>query len=139
MAQYTKAAEDATNKQKMYDQAKGLLADDKRVTDLELIFSWVKSNVQGAGRLTNTEIQQAAQAGSYSTRIKNAFAVASTGRLAAPLEQQFLSDIKRAADTAAKAAASLKAQIGPQSSQSPQVPTGGDDALQFDPKTGTVH
>jgi len=72
VAQYTKAAEDATGKKKMLIQAQGLLNDPNRKTDLELVFSWVRSNVQGAGRMTNTEIIQAANAGSWGGRRNSA-------------------------------------------------------------------
>lgn len=109
---YKKANDDAIVKGELYKNASGLLADNSRQTDLELIFAWVRSNIQGAGRLTNTEIQQAATAGSYGTRIKSAFDQASSGRIAPELEQQFLSDIKRSADTAQKTASDLRNQLG---------------------------
>lgn len=117
--QYTKAAEDAQIKQRSYQQAQGLLADNSRVTDLELIFSWVRANVQGAGRLTNTEIQQAGKAGSYGTRIQNAMDIASTGRLSPQLEQQFLSDIQRSYQVSQQQADSLRQQV-----QEEMQPTG---------------
>jgi hypothetical protein len=112
LAQYTKAAEDAEGKQKMLKQAEGLLKDEKRVTDLELVFSWVRSNVQGAGRMTNTEIIQAGKAGSWSVRVKNAIEQASTGRLAPELEQQFLADIRRSYEVAQEQANTLRPKPG---------------------------
>jgi len=126
MQQYTKAAEDAQSKQKMYEQAQGLLADNTRQTDLELVFSWVRSNVQGAGRMTNTEINQAASAGSFGMHIKNAWTKAATGRLAPEMEQQFLSDIKRAYETAQKQADELRKKVELPANDT--QPTGGGDA-----------
>jgi hypothetical protein len=104
VAQYTKASEDARAKKLAYENASGLLADNTRQTDLELVYAWVRANVQGAGRMTNTEIQQTAKAGSLGTRVQNAISQASTGRLTPALEQQFLSDIKRSYDNAQREA-----------------------------------
>lgn len=110
--QYTKVAEDANAKKLAYQSAAGLLADNSRQTDLELVYAWVRANVQGAGRMTNTEIEQTGKAGSWGTRIQNAMSQASTGRLAPELEKQFLADIKRSYDNAQKEADDLKAALG---------------------------
>lgn len=109
--QYTKAAEDANSKRVAYQNAQGLLADNSRQTDLELVYAWVRSNVQGAGRMTNTEINQTATAGSWGMRVKNAMSQASTGRLAPEMEQQFLTDIKRSYENAQAEADNLKKQL----------------------------
>lgn len=119
-AQYIKAAEDANSKKLSYQNAAGLLADNSRQTDLELVYAWVRSNVQGAGRMTNTEINQTATAGSWGVRVKNAISHASTGRLAPEMEQQFLSDIKRSYENSQAEADNLKKQLdGGQTSPQP--------------------
>jgi hypothetical protein len=137
-ASYKKANDDAIAKGELYKNAQGLLADNNRVTDLDLIFAWVRSNIQGAGRITNTEIQQAAKAGSYGTRIKSAFDQASTGRISPELEQQFLSDIKRSAETSQQVANDLKNQLGATDSPTPAAPAGGVENWVRDSKTGKL-
>lgn len=134
-ASYKKANDDAIQKQESYTRAQGLLADNSRQTDLELIFSWVRSNVQGAGRMTNTEIQQAAGAGSWGMRVKNAIEQASTGRLAPEMEQQFLSDIKRSAEVSKQTADGLRKQL-----DTTATPGGGgqDENWVRDPATGKL-
>ena len=114
VAQYTKASEDARAKKLAFENARGLLADSNRQTDLELVYAWVRANVQGAGRMTNTEIQQTATAGSWGTRVQNAMSQASTGRLAPELEQQFFGDIQRSYENAQKEADDLKGKLGNQ-------------------------
>jgi hypothetical protein len=109
--QWNKASEDATSKKKDYESVQALLKDPNRVTDLHLVFAWVRSNVQGAGRMTNTEIQQAAKAGSLGTRAKNAIEQATTGRLAPEIETQFASEIQHAYEISQKAADDLKIQF----------------------------
>lgn len=128
--QYTKAAEDATSKRQQYENARGLLDDPTRKTDLELVFSWVRSNVQGAGRMTNTEINQAAQVGSFGQRIQNAWSQATTGKLAPEIEKQFIDDIHRAYLSSQKAADDLRSRVDdemhgktPVSSKAPAGPS----------------
>jgi len=125
-AAYTKALEDSQQKQAAFQNAQGLLDDKNRKTDLELIYAWVRSNVQGAGRMTNAEIQQAATAGSWGTRIQNYFSIASTGRLSPEIEQEFMTEIKRANDTAQSQVATLKTQLqqdlNPSSRNAPAAP-----------------
>lgn len=144
--QWNKAAEDATMHVKDWDRVQGLLNDPNRKTDLDLVFAWVRSNVQGAGRMTNTEIQQAMTAGSYGQRIKNAFDVASTGRLDAGMEQQFMSDIQRAYQNSKTAADDLKAKMdaaihpgkAPVSSATPAGPGADPKVMKFNPATGKL-
>ena len=135
-AQWTKAAEDARSKKQAYENASGLLADNTRQTDLELVYAWVRANVQGAGRMTNTEIQQTATAGSFGERVKNQISQAATGRLAPELEKQFMDDIKRSYDNSQKEADDLLKSIqnpGGQTPQSPATPP-ADDPLNLFPK-----
>lgn len=126
-AQYTKVAEDARAKKLAYENARGLLADNTRKTDLELVYAWVRANVQGAGRMTNTEINQVGTAGSWGTRIANAISQAQTGRLTPELETQFFNDIQRSYENAQKEADDLRSRIGglggalPPAASQPQV------------------
>ena len=72
----------------------------------------MRSNVQGAGRMTQAEFKQAASVGSLPQRAQIAWEKLKTGRLPADVEQMFLADIKRAADTSAREAADLKSKLG---------------------------
>lgn len=140
-AQYTKASEDANAKKLAYQNAAGLLADNTRQTDLELVYAWVRANVQGAGRMTNTEIQQTATAGSWGMRLKNQMEQASTGRLAPEMEQQFLSDIKRSYENAQKEANDLDKQLAGDNSTAPpdaEPPAAQPKVLKYNAATGRL-
>lgn len=122
--QLTKLSEDANNKQQAYLNAKQSLEHPTATSDQELLFSWVRSNVQGAGRMTQAEFKQAANAGSFPLRIQTVIERAKTGKLPPELEQMMLADIKRSADTAQKQVNDLRATVTrPVSNQAPQVPT----------------
>lgn len=123
-AQYDTVAKDANAKKQQFINAQKGLQNPTASSDQELIYSWVRSNIQGAGRLTNTEIQNAARIGSYGLQIKNHMEQALTGRLAPEAEQMLFADIKRSYETSQKEADDLRKQLGgPVSAQAPQVPT----------------
>jgi hypothetical protein len=132
-AQYTKVAEDANNKQEAYDSARKALASGSTPSsDQELIYSWVRSNVQGAGRMTQAEFRQAASIGSLPQRAQIAWERVKSGKLPPEMEQMLLGDVKRASDTANGEAADLRGRLGgPVSSQAPQPPS---SAPPTDPK-----
>lgn len=144
--QYEAVAKEANDKLQTYQNAQGLLNNPNRKTDLELVFSWVRSNVQGAGRMTNTEIGQAAQVGSFGQRIQNAWSAATTGRLSPEIEEQFIGDIKRASDNAQAMASQMRTRVEreqkglpaetttPVSANTPPGPSGG-----FDWNSAPVH
>ena len=112
MAQYTKVAEDANTKAEAYKAASAALASGSTASsDQELIYQWVRSNVQGAGRMTQAEFRQAAATGSLPLRAQSAWQKATTGKLPPELEQMFLADIKRASDTAQQEAAELRKKV----------------------------
>jgi hypothetical protein len=112
MAQYTKVAEDANTKAEAYKAASAALASGSTASsDQELIYQWVRSNVQGAGRMTQAEFKQAAATGSLPLRAQSAWQKATTGKLPPELEQMFLADIKRASDTAQQEAAELRKKV----------------------------
>jgi hypothetical protein len=123
-AQYTKVAEDATTKKEAYESArKALAAGSTASSDQELIYSWVRSNVQGAGRMTQAEFRQAASTGSLPLRAQSAWERTKSGKLPPELEQMFLADIKRSYETAQGEADNLRQRLGgPKSSQAPQFP-----------------
>lgn len=118
---WRKVADDANAKQEAYKNAQRLLADNSRVTDLSLAYEWVRANVQGAGRMTNTEIQQTYSAGGFETRVRNMISQAQGGRFAPELEQQFLRDIQGSAVTAQGEADSLQAQLRPATGAAPNA------------------
>lgn len=131
---YTKANEDAVTKKEAYTSAQKALMQPGGPTpssDQELIYSWVRSNVQGAGRMTQAEFKQAASIGSLPERAQNWWNLTLKGRLAPSIEQMMFADIKRAYETAQAEADDLRKRLGPQSSQSPQVPTSGFDPNAF--------
>ncbi len=112
MAQYTKVAEDANTKAEAYKAASAALASGSTASsDQELIYQWVRSNVQGAGRMTQAEFRQAAATGSLPLRAQSAWQKSTTGKLPPELEQMFLADIKRASDTAQQEAAELRKRV----------------------------
>ena len=141
-AQYTKVAEDANTKQEAYDSArKALAAGSTPSSDQELIYSWVRSNVQGAGRMTQAEFRQAASIGSLPLRAQTAWQKTLTGKLPPEMEQMLLADVKRASDTANQEAQDLRGRIGggaPISNQAPQAPSGTPKVRVYNPATGTL-
>lgn len=113
VAQYTKVAEDANNKAEAYKSAQtALAAGSTASSDQELIYSWVRSNVQGAGRMTQAEFKQAASVGSLPQRAQIAWEKAKSGKLPPEIEKMFLDDIKRAADTSQQEADDLRKKLG---------------------------
>jgi hypothetical protein len=69
-------------------------------SDQALLIAWVRSNIQGAGRLNTTEIQQGLRAGSYGTKAQNAWDLATKGTLSPEIHNDFLNDIRNAAQVA---------------------------------------
>jgi hypothetical protein len=64
--------------------------------DTSIVFSWVRANVRGAGRMTNTEIEQGLKSGSFGTRLSNAYNRAVDGTLDDDFISQMVRDINRA-------------------------------------------
>lgn len=121
VAAYNKVKEDANVKQEAYLSAqKALDGTPTPSSDQELIYSWVRSNVQGAGRMTQAEFRQAGSVGSLPLRAQTWFDRTKTGRLPTELEQMLLADIRRSADTAQQEAARLRQQL-----QAPSDPGAG--------------
>lgn len=75
-----------------------------------LLISWVRSNVAGAGRLNTTEIQQGLRSGSYGLKAQNAWDVATTGTLAPELHNDFVNDIRNAAQASREEADKYKTE-----------------------------
>ncbi|MGC2638307.1 MAG: hypothetical protein WA294_14080 [Acidobacteriaceae bacterium] len=121
VAAYTKLNEDANTKEEAYRSAQGALASGSTPSsDQELIYSWVRSNVQGAGRMTQAEFRQAASVGSLPERAQIAWEKLKSGKLPTEIEQMFLADIQRSAQVARQAANDAKAQL-----QAPAAPAPG--------------
>lgn len=112
VTQYTKVAEEANSKNEAYQAAqKALAGGSTPSSDQELVYSWVRANVQGAGRMTQAEFQQAGKIGGLPQRAQNAFTLATKGKLPPQMEQMLLADIKRSAETSQQEADSLRQRL----------------------------
>ena len=127
-SQYTKVAEDANSKMQAYTNASQAATNPTPTTDQELIYAWVRSNVQGAGRMTQAEFNQAKGIGSVPLKLENWIDLATSGKISPQMREYMLADIKRSATTAQKQADSIRNRIGT-SSSAPQVPSSSDDDL----------
>ena len=136
-AQYTKVAEDANAKKEAYTSAQNALASGSTASsDQELIYSWVRSNVQGAGRMTQAEFRQALSTGSLPLRAQSAWERTKSGKLPPELEKMLLADIKRSYEVSQKEADDLRKVLQPNNSSS----AGGGAVENWvrDPKTGKL-
>lgn len=127
-AQYTKLAEEANEKDEALQSAKAASQTPSPSSDQQLIYSWVRSNVQGAGRMTQAEFNQASHTGSLPQKAQNWYSIASTGKLTPEIRSMLLGDIQRSADVSKQGAESARAQLQqdsggkPQSSKTPNGP-----------------
>lgn len=139
VAQYTKVAEDANQKAEAYKSAQQALASGSTASsDQELIYSWVRSNVQGAGRMTQAEFKQAASVGSLPQRAQIAWERTKSGKLPPDIEQMLLADIKRSAETSAQEAADLRRKAqNPAGGEAPP-PTPQQNVRKYNPATGRL-
>ena len=136
-AQYTKAAEDANAKKEAYTSAQNALASGSTASsDQELLYSWVRSNVQGAGRMTQAEFRQALSTGSLPLRAQSAWERTKSGKLPPELEKMLLADIKRSYEVSQKEADDLRKVLQPNGPSS----AGGGAVENWvrDPKTGKL-
>lgn len=126
-AQYKKVADDANAKKEAYEFAqKSIQEGSTPSSDQHLIYAWVRSNVQGAGRMTQAEFRQAASIGSLDQRAQNWYDLTLKGTLSPDIEKMLFADIQRSYQVSQKTADDLRHGIGagsPVSSQAPQVPT----------------
>lgn len=119
--QYTKLAEDANSKDEALSAARSAAASPSPSSDQELIYSWVRSNVQNAGKMTQTEFIQAQHLGSLPMKAQNWLSMASTGKLTPEIRQMILGDIERSAKVARSAADQLRTQIESEMNPSKQT------------------
>lgn len=113
-AQYTKVAEDANNKKEAFESARKALAGTPTASsDQELIYSWVRANVQGAGRMTQAEFRQAASIGSLPERAQIAWEKLKSGKLPPEMESMLLADIQRSYETSQAEADDLRKRLAP--------------------------
>jgi hypothetical protein len=112
VAAYTKANEDLTTRKEAYMSAQKALAQGSTASsDQELIYSWVRANVQGAGRMTQAEFRQAASTGSLPLRAQTAWEHTKSGKLPPELEQMMLADIKRNFETSQQEVNELRGKV----------------------------
>jgi hypothetical protein len=83
-----------------YAKAQQYVKTPSPTNDTALIFSFVRAQVAGAGRMTNTEIEQALKSGSFGTRYSNMYNRATKGELDPDFRSQLADSIKIAADKA---------------------------------------
>jgi hypothetical protein len=112
-----------------YKKAQEYLAKPSGPNDLAILFSYVRSQVAGAGRMTNVEIQKSAEAGSFGTRVSSMYSKATSGTLDPELKAQMVDSIGIAARAARATADKYSAQSGsepiaPGSTQEPPPPAG---------------
>jgi hypothetical protein len=109
--QYTKLAEDANDKQKSLQLAQNAARSPSPSSDQQLIYSWVRANVQGAGRMTQQEFSQAAHIGGFQQKAENWLSMASSGKLTPEIRQMLLTDIRGAAANSQQMAQTARAQV----------------------------
>lgn len=110
-SQYTKLAEDANAKQESLQLAQTAARSPSPSSDQQLVYSWVRSNVQGAGRMTQTEFNQAARIGSLGDKANTWWSMATTGKLTPHIRQMMLTDIQNAAATSQQSAENARSQV----------------------------
>jgi hypothetical protein len=110
-AQYTKVANDANGANEALVAATGALKAPSPTSDQELIYSWVRSNVQGAGRMTQAEFKLAAVTGSLGLKAQNWWSLASTGKLTDEMRNMMFADVKRGTAAKQAEAARLRQQV----------------------------
>jgi len=89
----TAAAKKADDLETVYKDAKKFVETPSPTNDTQLVFAYVRSAVAGAGRMTNTEIQQALKSGSFGTQLKNHYDRATKGTLDPTFRQQMADSI----------------------------------------------
>lgn len=78
------------------------------IGDTGIVFNWVRAQVAGAGRMTNTEIQQGINSGSMGTKFSNAYDRATKGTLDPTFRRQMVEDTMMSARQARILANSYK-------------------------------
>lgn len=129
-SQYTKLAEDSNAKQESLQIAQEASRSPSPTSDKALVYAWVRSNVQGAGRMTQSEFQNALSTGSFDQRIANWWSQATTGKMTPEIRQMIMTDIQRSARTSQTMADSARNQVQqdigqkPKSTKTPSSPGG---------------
>jgi hypothetical protein len=110
-AQYTKVAEDANGATEALASATEAMKAPTASSDQDLIYSWVRSNVMGAGRMTQAEFKQAAQIGSLPQKAQTWWSMTLTGRLSPEIEKMMFADIQRSTTAKQAEAKKLRDQV----------------------------
>ena len=98
-----------------------------------VVLAWLRGRVN---RVTQSEINSVRNLGGIFQKFDGNVSSLTKGTMSPQQYKWFLDSAKRNYENAQEVAKKYKS---PQSSASPQVPTSGGDALQYDPNTGTVH
>ncbi len=126
----TKAIELADAAETAYEEAKLRAKNPTPIGDTGIVLNWVKSQIAGAGRMNNLEIEQGLKSGSFETRFNNTYQRAVNGTLDPKFRRQMVDDIAKYAQATAKEAAKYEQPGGGQG--------GGGGVEVTDPK-GKVH
>lgn len=105
------------------------------IGDTGIVFNWVRAQVAGAGRMTNTEIQQAVQSGSMGTKFKNAYDRATKGTLDPQFRREMVDDTLMSARQARIVANSYK----PKTAAAPRPQGVPSNYVQFKDSEGNSH
>lgn len=90
----------ADTRETAFREAMGRLKNPTPIGDKGIVFDWVRSQVAGAGRMTNTEIQQAYSAGSLDQRASSTMKRFFDGTMDNGLRRQMVNDIGESARAA---------------------------------------
>lgn len=102
----------ANNTEEQYQEASNAAKKPTPTSDTKLLMTWVKSNVQGAGRMTTVEIQQGLKSGSFGTRLENDFDRATAGTFDPGYRADLIGDLRNAAQANRQKADELKEEYG---------------------------
>jgi hypothetical protein len=83
------------------------------IGDTGIVMEWVRTQVSGAGRMNNVEIEQALKSGSFGTKFSNAYDRATKGTLDPTFRRQMVSDIGLSARSARMEANKYRRQATP--------------------------
>jgi hypothetical protein len=108
------------------NDAKKFVAHPTATNAQSLLFAYVKGNIAGAGRLTQTEIIMAAKAGSYGTRIKNFIETAVTGHPDVAFMKEMADTIETEAKEAEKLAEAGRGTSGSDNKSDDKTPPATD-------------
>lgn len=111
--QFGKADTNARDLEASLQSAQEAAKNPTPTSDQALIYAWVKSNVKGAGRMTQTEFTQAGKAGNLEQRAQMAYnRTLGNGKIPDDMRANFIADLARNATVARTEAEGIRADAG---------------------------